>query len=72
MQNDISAEASVVLEGHRSGTKESSELLALTDPQKETKLRTFLYPTNVYYLQSPRDKSLLLQTRGAHLNLGKT
>lgn len=43
----------------------SAQLLALTAPQ-ETKLRTSLYPTDVYYLHSPRDKSLLLQTRGAH------
>lgn len=62
MQNDIPAEASVALEGHRSGTKGSPELPVLSAPQKETKLRTFLY------LQSPRDKSLLLQARGAHPN----
>lgn len=56
MQNDFPTEAPVALGGHRSGTKGSSELLALSAPQKETKLRTFLYLPAVY------DKSLLLPT----------
>jgi hypothetical protein len=55
MQNDFPTEAPVALGGH-SGTKGSSELLALSAPQKETKLRTFLYLPVVY------DKSLLLPT----------
>lgn len=64
MQNDFPTEAPVALGGHRSGTKGSSELPALSAPHKETKLRTLLYLPVVY------DKSLLLQTRGTHPNPG--
>lgn len=48
----------------------SAQLLALTAPQEETKLRTSLYPTDVYYLHSP-ETSLCCSRQGEHTLTGK-
>lgn len=60
-----SQQSPVALEGHWSGTKGNSELLALTDPQKETKLKTFLYPT-MFTTSSLPDTRLCCSRQGAH------